>query len=1057
MLNLPYAFFPKLLAVILLSLSLTPTAYSQNTTDISEDAELYRNVVRAIGKKNYTEAIELGRKLIERTDKFEQVYARIVEAAKAAGQLEQAKSVFESLLQKFPPNPRGYYGLGLIYSEQKNYAAASEYHKKCISAQPEFPLPLLALVNAYQSEKKLDELLAFIKSLVQANPNNPVPHLGLGYYYFKADQTDAAEKEIDIALSLNSQIPYSCYYKTYILLQARRRGESLVAIAKCLPLIEREINEEHKQAFLNLTLAIHKGLMNFSEAVRAIDQSLELALKLGDKKYYLVSLGFLAEIRELQGNYSQALVGVRQASEVSKEINDFINLRRYPWRMGNIHFLLGDLPEARRQFEAGLQLSLEADDKEMRAIYLSRIGDVFAAQNQPEQAIAYYTKLTKIEGMSTAPAFRLFLLDLTYPFYLKTGEYQKAQEAIEQARVLAHQLSDAERKLRALNSSGELRLRLNDPKQAIDSYKEALQFAQERNSPLHAWTASAGLAAAYRQLNQPEQAREYYLQAIKFMEDVRARLTVEEERAGFFNDKVKIYKDLIAVLIELHGKDATKGYEREAFDYAERARGRAFLDLLAEGKVNVEQTLAADLLEQRQQIDNNISRLNSELMKERSLEPAKQNKAAIEQLEKERGQADRDYANWRRELQRRDPHYAALKYPEPISLAQTQQLLDERTVLLSYSLGETSSYLFAVSRDGFRPLRLDGSAKEIGQEVEQLVTAIIDRNRNDFRRLSVKLYERLIQPAGELLKGKSELIIVADGALHRLPFEVLLSPSARAITQVDWRKIPYLVRDYAISYAPSASVLEGLQDYHREAAAGQKELLAFADPVYDAKAQAADSVVAMATRSARGDDGQWLFKRLAHSKDEADGIAKLFPKDQADVFLGARATEENAKRPGMLGQYRIIHFAAHGLINQNRPRFSGIVLSLPRKEPSEPKTEPRAAAEDGILQAYEVFNMKLNADLVVLSACETGLGKEVNGEGLMGLTRAFIYAGTPSVIVSLWKVDDEKSADLMIRFYTHLKAGKTKSEALRQAQLDLIEKAGAPYFWAPFILIGRAN
>ncbi len=1049
----PYAFFPKLLTIIALSLSFITVVHSQNTAEASEDAELYRNVVRAIGKKDYSEAIELGRKLIERTDKFEQVYVRIVEAAKSAGHLEQAKSIFNSLLQKSLPNPRGYYGLGLIYSEQKEAEAAIEYYKKCIGAQPEFASPLLALVDAYNSEKKLDEAVSFIKLLVQTNPNNSVVYLGLGYCYAKNNQTDLAIWAIDESLLLNSKVPEACFYKTLVLYQARRRSESLAAVAKCLPIVEVEMNDEHRQAFLNLTFTLYIELMNYSEAVRTIIQSIKLALKTGNQRYHAVGIACLALVNELQGNYSQALFGIRQASEISKEIDDLINLCRYPWRMGNIYFLLGDLPEARRQFEAGLQLSIEADDKEMQAIYLSRIGDVFAAQNQPDQAIAYYTKLTKIEGISTTPALQLFLLDLTYPFYLKIGDYKKAQEAIKQARTLAQQLSDAERELRALNSSGELHLRLNDPKQAINSYKEAFQFAQERNSPLHAWTASAGLAAAYRQLKQPEQAREHYLQAIKIMEDVRARLTIEEERAGFFNDKIKIYKDLVAVLIELHGKDATKGYEREAFDYAERARGRAFLDLLAEGKVNVEQTLAADLLEQRQQIDTSISRLNSELMKERSLEPAKQNKAAIERLEKERDKADGDYANWLRELWRRDPRYAGLKYPKPISLAETQQLLDERTVMLSYSLGETSSYVFAVSRDGFQPVRLDGSSKEIGQEVEQLLAAITDRKPNEFRRLSVRLYERLIQPAGELLKGKSELIIVADGALHRLPFEVLLSPSARQITQLDWGKLPYLVRNYAISYSPSASVLAGLQNYHNEAAAGQKEFVAFADPIYEPEVQGAGSVIAMATRSARGDDGQWKFNRLVHSKTEAEGIARLFPKGQADVFHGARATEENAKTPGLMGRYRMIHFAAHGLINPNRPRFSGIVLSQLKSNKPEQKTQP----EDGILQAYEIFNLKLNADLVVLSACETGLGKEVNGEGLMGLTRAFIYAGTPSVVVSLWKVDDEESSSLMIHFYTHLKSGKSKSEALRQAQLDLIGRGRAPYFWAPFVLIGKAK
>lgn len=194
------------------------------------------------------------------------------------------------------------------------------------------------------------------------------------------------------------------------------------------------------------------------------------------------------------------------------------------------------------------------------------------------------------------------------------------------------------------------------------------------------------------------------------------------------------------------------------------------------------------------------------------------------------------------------------------------------------------------------------------------------------------------------------------------------------------------------------------------------------------------------------------IQSTAAQQNEAESIARLFPAEQADVFQGTQATEENAKAAGRLAKYRILHFAAHGLINQHRPRFSGIVLTLPRNS-----RQAANAVEDGILQAYEIFNLKLNADLVVLSACETGLGKEVNGEGMMSLIRAFIYAGTPSVAASLWNVDDEKSADLMIRFYTHLQSGKSKAEALRQAQLEMIQKSGAPYFWAPFVLVGRAK
>jgi CHAT domain-containing protein len=459
------------------------------------------------------------------------------------------------------------------------------------------------------------------------------------------------------------------------------------------------------------------------------------------------------------------------------------------------------------------------------------------------------------------------------------------------------------------------------------------------------------------------------------------------------------------------------------------------------------------MAQRKKVIENKISQINAQLFKESALEPAKQDKGRIEQLEKERGLADEDYINWRRELERRDPRYVALKYPEPISLAQTQKLLGDRTLLLSYSLGEPSSFLFAVSRDKYLSASL-GSAAAIRAGVEKLLAAITDKNQsspNEYLRHAVQLYKLLIEPAREQLIGKSELIIVADGVLHRLPFEVLLAPTASARTPLP--RLPYLVRDFAISYAPSASVLSNLLSEPRRATL--KEFVAFADPVYSQGAQPGEqaNLIVTLTRGAGG--SQLKFLPLLHSRHEVEAISKLFPPGQADLFLRATASEENAKAKGRLSQYGVVHFSAHGYLNEKLPRFSGIVLSSPQASPAGLAT----STEDGLLSAYEIFNLKLNAELVVLSACETGLGKEVKGEGIMGLMRAFMYAGAPSVMVSLWNVDDESAADLMIAFYRHWRGadkGKlSKAEALRLAQLEAIKQGSLPYFWAPFILVGK--
>jgi CHAT domain-containing protein len=430
-------------------------------------------------------------------------------------------------------------------------------------------------------------------------------------------------------------------------------------------------------------------------------------------------------------------------------------------------------------------------------------------------------------------------------------------------------------------------------------------------------------------------------------------------------------------------------------------------------------------------------------------------------LEEALEKADAEQVNWLRELRRLNPHEAGLKYPEPLKLEQAQRALDNQSLILSYSLGEQASFLFAVSHSGYMAEPLKASAAEIRDRVKKLIAAITDRNNpspDEYPRQAARLYQLLIRPAGKLLAGKRELIIIADDALHRLPFETLLgSPSAKAaaVTSSDPRRWPYLVGQFAISYAPSVSAWAQRMDYHKATSAPQKAFVAYADPNYNRQGQRQnDPIFAFVTRDVGGE--QWKLPPLPHSRREVEQIARLFAEGESDLYLDDAASEENVKAKDRLSRYRIVHFSAHGLISETRPRLSGIVLALPKAG----KDGKTALEEDGLLSAYEIFNLKLNAELVTLSACETGLGKEVKGEGIMGLMRAFMYAGTPSVMVSLWKVNDESAADLMIGFYKYWQGGGkvklSKAEALRRAQLDAIQQGNLPYYWAPFILVGKS-
>ncbi|HSS49234.1 MAG TPA: CHAT domain-containing protein, partial [Thermoanaerobaculia bacterium] len=335
------------------------------------------------------------------------------------------------------------------------------------------------------------------------------------------------------------------------------------------------------------------------------------------------------------------------------------------------------------------------------------------------------------------------------------------------------------------------------------------------------------------------------------------------------------------------------------------------------------------------------------------------------------------------------------------------------------------------------------AARELSELVEK-VRSLVERPSEleigDFRRQASRLYRFLVGPAAKSLAGKHSLLIAPDGPLYVFPFEVLLTDE-KAGPSLSYPDLPYLLRQHAISYVPSASVLKGLREPEAQEPPQElqeKAFVAFANPLSNSR-QAAPRAGAV-----RGltEPEHRSFPPLLYSEQEVKAIAKLFADDQVELYLGDSATKENVLGNPLVERARRVHFATHGFVDETRPERSALVLT-----PS--------AGQDGYLTVAEIFNMKLRADLLVLSACETGLGKEVGGEGIVGLTRAFLYAGAKSLIVSLWPVVDRPTADLMRNFYQSLDTTGSKVEALRKAKLDMIRGGQPnPYLWAPFILSG---
>jgi CHAT domain-containing protein len=407
---------------------------------------------------------------------------------------------------------------------------------------------------------------------------------------------------------------------------------------------------------------------------------------------------------------------------------------------------------------------------------------------------------------------------------------------------------------------------------------------------------------------------------------------------------------------------------------------------------------------------------------------------------------------------------ATLRYPIPLDLQAAQKALDVGTLMVSYSVGEESTLLFAVSAQGDLEVhRLPIARVDLERRLsffQGLMTsshASLDREKINAEgiRFGGELFTLLLGPVRERIKKSRRLLIIPDGPLHSLPWSALVL-EGRPSHERSGRAWQYLVERIPIHVALSATVYSELH-LSRARRRPDLALVAFGDPHYppqELKEAEADHLADPRIRSAKARG--FHFTPLPGSRAEVTGVASLFRR-KAQVFLGWQATEERAKSLSSHGRY--LHYAAHGFLNERSPLDSGIALTIPLRF--------EEGKDNGLLQAWEIFErMHVEADVVVLSSCRTGLGSEMGGEGLISLTRAFQYAGARSVVASLWEVSDPAAADLMIRFYRRLRRGHPFDESLREAQINLIRKlnrkekrtggpeASSPLIWAAFQLFG---
>jgi CHAT domain-containing protein len=538
---------------------------------------------------------------------------------------------------------------------------------------------------------------------------------------------------------------------------------------------------------------------------------------------------------------------------------------------------------------------------------------------------------------------------------------------------------------------------------------------------------------AYLRQEDFDKAIEFYEMAIAEIESLRSQISSEHRRASFFGKHQTIYQGLIEALLKRSERSAEKRPDQaRAFAVLERARARSVLDALSSVRHELDKELAPELGARQKTLSEHIAELQRRLLRAGAL-PNEQ-RQLLERL----GQAEDEFELLLSKLKSGNPRYVAALYPQPLSLAHAQSALDDETALLAYSILRDGVAVFVLTRTDFHVEKLSVAPEALSSRVQNYVDLLAVSDDEGWKAISHRLENDLLSSArGHLNAEIRRLVIVPDGTLHYLPFETLRAA----------HNSRFLIEDFEISYVPSATVFAQLK-VSQPAGERQASALVFADPSLPAKLLSAnESQPKGEIARSLFEHESWQVQPLPASAHEAEAIAR-FAGQSSRVYTGTAASEKRLKSEPLEG-YRILHFATHGLISQEMPARSSLVLSI----------EGDADAEDGLLQAREIYQLKLSSDLVVLSGCQTARGQILKGEGIEGLAQAFFYAGARSVVASLWRVTDEPTAEFMRTFYKTLGEGKSKAASLRTAKLQLLQadETLAPRHWAAFVLLGEAN
>ncbi|MEA5549441.1 CHAT domain-containing protein [Anabaena cylindrica UHCC 0172] len=831
------------------------------------------------------------------------------------------------------------------------------------------------------------------------------------------------------------------YYIGLVYSDLGNKNKALELLNQALILMQKVGNKEGEARTMIEIGRVYSLLGEKSEALTFLNQALLLIQKVKNKKDEATALNNIGKIYSDLGDKQKALEYYHQALPLRRAVGDQKGEAITINNIGLVYSYLGEKNKALEYYNQALSLMQQTNDKDGEAATLNYIGRVYSSFREKQKALAFFEQalpLTQKTGNKGSEAATLNNIALTYS---DLGNKHKALAYYQQVLLLRRAVQDTSGEAITLTGIGKVYANLGDDNKAMAYYQQALPLRQavgDKEGEANTLFNIADLE--YDRGNLPAALIQIEA-AIQIIEDLRTNIASQALRAFYFASQHKVYAFYIDLLMQLHKQQPAKGYDAIALQASESTRARSLLELLAEANVDIRQGVDPKLLTAESNLRKKFDAVEQQRI---DLLNRKYTQQQIQFIETEIAALIDQYRELKAQIRTSSPHYAALTQPKPLTLTEIQQqVLDKDTLLLQYFLGEKRSYLWVISKTNISSYELPKRI-EIEAAAQKFSVALTAPSQRDsfvqIAKAAAPLTQIILPPDATISQHK-RLVIVSDGALQYLPFGALTTSNNYE---------PLLLK-YEIISLPSASSLAIMRREHQGRKLPPKKLAVIADPVfsqYDERLTVKKNNINTLALNRTANNYSVKFDRLRFTRKEADNILELVPEDQRLQVLGFAANRDLVTSR-QLSQYQIVHFATHGIINNQRPELSGVVLSL---------FNEKGKPQNGFLRLLDFYNLYLPVELVVLSACQTGLGENIRGEGLVGLTTAFMYAGSPRVVMSLWSVDDEGTSILMQKFYQKMLQENLKpASALRQAQIEMWQekKWNSPFYWAAFMLQGE--